>query len=229
MTALLMGGLAASLGAQASVTIDPGMSREQVVAKLGEPLSIRMYDGHTYLFYKNGCEKSCGMSDLVVLDSGKVVDAVFRASGRKYSGTSSSPRMISETEAKRANGGGAPLALPTGEPKPPAKKVEPKAESTPKKAAPAAPVPAKKTEATPKTAPATGPAKSAPSKTASPTAAAPVTKAPATTTPAKKTEVPPPAKAVTPPPPKSNAAPATKTDAPAKKDTTKKKPPAHEI
>ena len=37
-------------------------------------------DGFTYLLYRNGCEKKCGMNDLVVLDSGKVVDAVFRSS-----------------------------------------------------------------------------------------------------------------------------------------------------
>jgi hypothetical protein len=79
---------------QAPPTIDPGMTQAQVVAKLGEPLSTRTYDGHTYLLYKNGCERSCGMSDLVVLDSGKVVDAIFRSNARHYSGASSSPRMI---------------------------------------------------------------------------------------------------------------------------------------
>ena len=79
---------------QGPPTIDPGMTQAQVVAKLGEPLSTRTYDGHTYLLYKNGCERSCGMSDLVVLDSGKVVDAIFRSNARRYSGASSSPRMI---------------------------------------------------------------------------------------------------------------------------------------
>lgn len=79
---------------QGPPTIDPGMTQAQVVAKLGEPASTRSYDGHTYLLYKNGCERSCGMSDLVVLDSDKVVDAIFRSNARRYSGTSSSPRMI---------------------------------------------------------------------------------------------------------------------------------------
>src|SRR5215472_1772450 len=83
---------------QGPPTIDPGMTRAQVVAKLGEPMSTRTYEGHTYLLYKNGCERSCGMSDLVVLDSDKVVDAVFRSTARHYSGTSSSPRMISMAE-----------------------------------------------------------------------------------------------------------------------------------
>jgi hypothetical protein len=101
---------ASTLGAQKSTaTIDPGMTREQVVAKIGEPLSSRSYQGFTYLLYKNGCEKKCGMNDLVVLDSGKVVDAVFRAPGRVYSGTSSSPRMISAADAKRGSPSTAPL------------------------------------------------------------------------------------------------------------------------
>ena len=106
---------AAQQAPQGPPTIDPGMTRAQVVAKLGEPSSTRSYDGHTYLTYKNGCERSCGMSDLVVLDSDKVVDAIFRSNDRRYSGTSSSPRMISQAEAKRVSGGGAPLALPSGE------------------------------------------------------------------------------------------------------------------
>lgn len=100
---------AAPLAAQTAATIDPGMTREQVVEKLGQPLSVRSYESHTYLLYKNGCEKKCGMNDLVVLDSGKVVDAVFRSTDRKYSGASSSPRMIPQAEARKANGGAAPL------------------------------------------------------------------------------------------------------------------------
>jgi hypothetical protein len=77
------------------------MTRAQVVARLGEPLSSRSFENFTYLLYKNGCEKKCGMNDLVVLDSGKVVDAIFRSPARKYTGTSSSPRMIPQAEAKR--------------------------------------------------------------------------------------------------------------------------------
>jgi hypothetical protein len=87
------------------------MTREQVVAKIGEPLSSRSYQGFTYLLYKNGCEKKCGMNDLVVLDSGKVVDAVFRSKGRAYSGTSSSPKMIPASEAKHGAANAAPLKV----------------------------------------------------------------------------------------------------------------------
>jgi hypothetical protein len=101
---------------QSAATIDPGMTREQVVAKLGQPLSAREFNGYTYLLYKNGCEKSCGMNDLVVLDSGKVIDAIFRSPSRKYSGTSSSPRMISRAEASRAKSAPAPRPLTVKKP-----------------------------------------------------------------------------------------------------------------
>src|SRR5215207_298918 len=110
---------ASALGAQGNATIDPGMTREQVVAKLGQPLSSRSYREFTYLLYRNGCEKKCGMNDLVVLDSGQVVDAVFRAPNRKYSGTSSSPRMISAIDAKRGPAAAAPLTVRPPAPKKP--------------------------------------------------------------------------------------------------------------
>jgi SmpA/OmlA family protein len=111
--------------AQATDTINPGMTREQVVARLGQPLSARSYDSYTYLFYRNGCEKKCGMNDIVVLDSGKVVDAVFRSTQRHYSGTSSSPRMISAAEAR--HGVAADKPLKTSEPPTPDKPKKPDA------------------------------------------------------------------------------------------------------
>ena len=111
---------ASTLGAQKAVaTVDPGMSRDEVVKALGEPLSSKSYDGHTYMLYRNGCEKKCGMNDLVVLDSGKVVDAVFRSPSRKYSGESSSPKMISAADAKHGASDGKPLAVPSSPPKKP--------------------------------------------------------------------------------------------------------------
>lgn len=93
------------------VTIDPGMTATQVVAKLGQPLSTRSFQSFTYLFYRNGCEKKCGMNDIVTLDGGKVVDAVFRSPSRRYSGTSSSPRAIPAAEASKGNPD-APLSVP---------------------------------------------------------------------------------------------------------------------
>ncbi len=125
---------AAPVHAQSAATIDPGMTQPQVVERLGKPLSERTYGSFTYLFYKNGCEKKCGMNDLVVLDSNKVVDAVFRSSARKYSGESSSPHMISAVEARRGSKS-APMNMPAT--KPPSK---PGADSS----AAAPPPPAKK-------------------------------------------------------------------------------------
>jgi len=108
--------LASTAAAQAPATIDPGMTQTQVVEKLGKPLSEHSFRSFTYLFYKSGCEKTCGMNDLVVLDSGKVVDAVFRSSNRKYSGTSSSPKMIPAADAAKH---GSPPAPPAKLPKKP--------------------------------------------------------------------------------------------------------------
>jgi hypothetical protein len=84
--------IAPALGAQTTAgSIDPGMTKAQVIEHLGAPASERVAGNYTYLFYKNGCERECGMSDLVVLKNDAVVDAVFRAIERTYSGTSSSP------------------------------------------------------------------------------------------------------------------------------------------
>ncbi len=77
--------------AQSEQSIAPGMTQEEVVKALGAPAGERTSAGHTYLFYANGCERTCGTSDVVTLDGGRVVDAVFRAPGRRYSGKSSSP------------------------------------------------------------------------------------------------------------------------------------------
>jgi hypothetical protein len=87
------------------------MTETQVVAKLGQPASSHSFQTFTYLFYKNGCEKKCGMDDLVTLDSGRVIDAVFRSSSRHYSGTSSSPRAIPAAEASKGKPD-APLNVP---------------------------------------------------------------------------------------------------------------------
>lgn len=87
--------VAAPLMAQeASNTIDPGMTHDEVVQRLGKPLNERTSGTHTYMFYRNGCEKTCGMNDLVVLEDGKVVDAVFRNGVRSYTGTSTSPAGV---------------------------------------------------------------------------------------------------------------------------------------
>jgi hypothetical protein len=82
---------AAGYSAADAVTIDPGMTREQVVARLGDPAAVRTAGDFTYLFFANGCPRTCGMDDLVTLQSGRVTDAIFRGLGRQYTGRSSSP------------------------------------------------------------------------------------------------------------------------------------------
>ena len=91
-----------SVPLSAQVVVDPGMPRAQVVARLGPPALERSAGTATYLFYTNGCERTCGMNDLVLLDKGVVVDAVFRSAKRRYGGASSSPRAIPASEAMKA-------------------------------------------------------------------------------------------------------------------------------
>ena len=81
-------------------SIDPGMTKAQVIEHLGQPQSMHTSDTLVYLYYKNGCEKTCGMSDLVVLSHDKVVDAIFRDPARHYTGQSSSPASLTPAEAR---------------------------------------------------------------------------------------------------------------------------------
>src|SRR5512140_3179480 len=102
MRRLLVLSCLVTLPLSAQAVIDPGMPKAQVIARLGAPAIERATGDATYLFYRNGCERTCGMSDIVLLDKGVVVDAVFRSAKRRYSGTSSSPRSIPAAEARRA-------------------------------------------------------------------------------------------------------------------------------
>jgi hypothetical protein len=94
-------------------TIDPGMSKAQVIEKLGKPATVRTYQGSTYLMYPNKCGKTCGMQDIVILDHDVVVDAVFRSPNRHYTGTSSSPEATKANSRTQRN---ASLAVPAAEP-----------------------------------------------------------------------------------------------------------------
>jgi outer membrane protein assembly factor BamE (lipoprotein component of BamABCDE complex) len=87
----------------APASIDPGMSKAQVIERFGKPASERSRGEYTYLFFANGMEKQVGMSDIVILQSDKVVDAVLRSPKHAYTGTSSSPRARTSKEAKQAN------------------------------------------------------------------------------------------------------------------------------
>ena len=97
--------IAATAQAQAPKSIDPGMSQAQVVERLGDPTLSRSSGDFTYLFYKNGCVRSCGMDDVVILRKDSVVDAMFRSPDRAYTGKSSSPKAIPAEVAARTRPG----------------------------------------------------------------------------------------------------------------------------
>ncbi len=97
---VLAASLAPRAGAQTKDNIiDPGMSKTQVIEHLGQPQSLKTADTTLYMYYRNGCEKTCGMNDVVILVHDKVVDAIFRDPNRKYTGESSSPTQITAAEA----------------------------------------------------------------------------------------------------------------------------------
>src|ERR1043166_1626747 len=116
---VLVAVLTRSAQAQAVATIDSAMTQQQVIERLGPPLSVRTFGASTFLLYKNGCEKTCGMSDIVILDADKVVDAVFRSPARRYTRKSSAPKMIPASEARRGAAPPAPVKLPKVPPTPP--------------------------------------------------------------------------------------------------------------
>jgi len=72
-------------------TIAPGMAERDVISLWGPPMGVRQMGDYTYLHYPNGCERSCGTDDVVILQNGQVVDAIVRWPGHGYSGQSSSP------------------------------------------------------------------------------------------------------------------------------------------
>jgi hypothetical protein len=72
-------------------TVNPGMSRDEVVGVWGPPVAERTLGEWTYLYFRNGCEASCGTFDVVFLESGAVVNAIVRAPGHTFGGSSTSP------------------------------------------------------------------------------------------------------------------------------------------
>ena len=156
-------GLAAVAAGQAPKTIDPGMTQTQVVERIGQPDGTRSSGSFTYMFYKNGCVKTCGMDDIVILDSNSVVDAIFRSAERRYSGKSSSPHAIPADVAakKRPTARTGSIEVPggnvtqSGAPQAAAEKpaveapVPEKATPAPEKPAPAAVAPTKAPETKP--------------------------------------------------------------------------------
>jgi len=72
-------------------TVNPGMSEREVYELWAAPAAVRRVGEYTYLFFRNGCEYTCGTMDVVTLKDGRVVDAIVRWDGHGYSGESSSP------------------------------------------------------------------------------------------------------------------------------------------
>ncbi len=72
-------------------SVSPGMSRADVIGVWGEPVAERAAGTWEYLYFRNGCEVTCGTFDVVMLETGQVVDAIVRGEGHTYTGVSSSP------------------------------------------------------------------------------------------------------------------------------------------
>jgi len=99
---LALGLTASAARAQGSVAaIDPGMTREEVTARLGQPSEESHFGSFTYLFYDNGCARKCGIADVVVLDKNIVTDAIFRSPKRTFTGVSSSPQALPPVQLGR--------------------------------------------------------------------------------------------------------------------------------
>lgn len=89
-------------------TIAPGQTERDVYLLWAAPVAVRRVGEYTYLFFRNGCEYTCGTMDVVTLQNGRVVDAIVRWDGHRYSGESSSP----PGRVPFANPGGEHLQVP---------------------------------------------------------------------------------------------------------------------
>jgi hypothetical protein len=97
------------------------MGEREVYEIWGAPAAVRRVGEYTYLFFRNGCEYSCGTMDVVTLQNGRVVDAIVRWDGHRYAGESSSPQGRVPT----ANPGGDTLTMPPPPAPPPAPPASP--------------------------------------------------------------------------------------------------------
>jgi hypothetical protein len=80
-TSLALVAVAAPLRAQEPVS--PDQTREEVIARLGAPAAERASGDLTFLFYESACAPRCSLSDVIILRSGRVLDALVapRAAG----------------------------------------------------------------------------------------------------------------------------------------------------
>jgi hypothetical protein len=103
VVALVLLGAPGIAGAQAKVAeIAPGMTKDQVLSRLGNPSEESHSGSFTYLMYDNDCGSKCRMNDLVVLEGGVVTDAVFRSGKGTYTGASSPPSVLQAAPAAPA-------------------------------------------------------------------------------------------------------------------------------
>ncbi|HTO72188.1 MAG TPA: hypothetical protein VMJ30_00145 [Gemmatimonadales bacterium] len=86
MAALLLSVPAGTSAQQTTGVVKPGMTQDQVVAAWGQPVRAVTSGDYTYLFYDSGC---CGLTDVVFLEHGQVVDALARGAHHTYDGISS--------------------------------------------------------------------------------------------------------------------------------------------
>jgi hypothetical protein len=100
---------AGSAAAQEPAAVRPGMREAEVTARWGEPIVARTAGSWRYLYYRNGQLRDPRTYDVVFLQDGQVVDAIVRAPGRSYLGTSSSPvnRLPEFTPPRRTAPGAA--------------------------------------------------------------------------------------------------------------------------
>jgi hypothetical protein len=108
-TALLISIAAAGVQGAVAQSIDPGMTKGQVIERLGQPAAERSSGAYTYLFYQNGRERTAGMSDLIILQNDAVVNAIFRSPARSYTGSSTSPDGVIPVNSAQS---GERLAMP---------------------------------------------------------------------------------------------------------------------
>jgi hypothetical protein len=113
LTAMLLAGVTAELRAQTPVR--PGMTAEQVTAAWGAPSASRTRGDFTYLNYPSSCMPACGTQDVVILQGGKVVDAIARSSNHPYDGPSSlTGKAPGFTDAAGVTTPASPPPLPSG-------------------------------------------------------------------------------------------------------------------
>jgi hypothetical protein len=89
---LLAFAVAAGVTARAeaqTAAVRPGMTVDEVKTAWGAPSAERTRGAFTYLTFPTACLPGCGTHDIVILQDGKVVDAIARSNGRRYEGNAS--------------------------------------------------------------------------------------------------------------------------------------------